>query len=297
MSELDWFKSVVREVEDEKGNVVNHVLRDREWTPGCGRDVYIKCPKEGCDGNLDRFAASCGWFPKNPESNVEGYHLPALVSPLNSVADGWIKYQDGLSNPSKMGFFYSMFLALPYAPVGSKVSTNLLQRCSEDEDRKYTVKCMPDHATVWEETHSGPCSMGIDTSPGHIDIRISANEKGLRKLVYVGKINAKEISADAVEAKLHLLIEQYNVTCAVIDIGPEKLLALDFQANAKCPVWMCKFLGRGEDRVLKYNYVDSIISVDRTEALDRTYAQLKTGKNLLPENYANILDGGYTRRS
>ena len=81
--------------------------------------------------------------------------------------------------------------------------------------------------------------------------------------------------------------------CAVVDIGPEKLLALDFQANAQCPVWLCKFLGRGDDRLLKYNHNDAIISVDRTEAMDRAYAQLKTGKNLMPANYRFILNGFY----
>ena len=292
-NQLGWFESIVREVEDESGNVISHVLRDTEWSPGCGRDVDIKCPEEDCDGNLDRFAPSCRWHPQNPDSHIEGYHMPSLVSPLNSVAEGWIKYREGLSNPSKMSFFYSMFLALPYAPVGSKVSSGLLERCSANPKQQYTVKILPDHACLWEETHPGPCSMGIDVAPSHIDIRISCNFHGKRKLVYVGKLNISEISSAAVEAQLHLLVEQYNVQCAVIDIGPDKLLSLDFQSNAKCPVWLCKFLGRGEDRLMKYNYNDTLISIDRTEALDRAYAQLKTGKNLLPTNYASILQGAY----
>jgi len=294
MAELDWFKSVVKEVEDDSGNVVSHVLRDKDWYQGCGRDIYIMCPQEGCDGHIDRFHQSCSWVAKNPESAVEGYHMPSLISPLNSVSDGWARYRDGLNNPSKMSSFYSMFLALPYAPVGSKVGVGLLERCASTQGKlQYTVKIMPNHATVWEETHPGPCSMGVDTSPGHIDIRISCNEGGKRKMIYVGKLNAREVSAESLEASLHLLIEQYNVQCCVIDIGPEKLLAMDFQANAKCPVWLCKFLGRGDERLMKYNYTDAIISIDRTEALDRAYAQLKTGKNLIPINYRHILDGAY----
>lgn len=292
-SELGWFESIVREVEDDSGNVISHMLRDSEWEPGCGRDIYVKCPHEGCDGNLDRFGDSCHWNAKKPDRPIEGYHIPSLVSPLNSVAEGWIKYRDGLNNPSKMASFFSMFLALPYAPVGSKVSTGLMERCASKEKQQYEVKILPDHAVIWEDTHEGPCSMGIDTSPNHIDIRISTNLRGKRKLIYVGKISAKEISAEAVEMQLHLLVERFHVDCAVMDIGPEKLLALDFQSNADCQVWLCKFLGRGEERKLKYNYTDMIISVDRTEALDRTYAQLKTGKNLLPSNYLHVLDGAY----
>jgi len=220
--------------------------------------------------------------------------MPALVSPLNSVANGWAEYREGLQNPSKMAAFYSMFLALPYAPIGSKISVNLLGHCVGNEKLQYTVKSLPDHAELFEETHPGPCSMGIDTSPNHIDVRISCMEKGRRKLVYVGKIDAKTQGREAVESKLHYLTQIYNVEAAVIDIGPEKLLALDFQRNAKCPVWLCKFLGRGGDRSLqKFNHNDMIISVDRTEAIDRAYAQLKTGKNLLPSNFNSILNGVY----
>lgn len=292
-SELDWFKCVVKEVEDNSGNVVSNVLRDSEWRRGCGRDVYIKCPRSSCGGNIDRFSDNCYWRADNPDSAIEGYHMPALISPLNSVASGWYDYLEGLENPSKMASFYSMFLALPYAPVGSKVSENLLENCANARDEKFSVRIGLDHACVMAETHPGPCSMGIDTSPNHVDVRISANHKGRRKLVYVGKIDAKTQGREAVESRLHILIEQYNVECAVIDIGPEKLLALDFQRNAQCPVWLCKFLGRGEERLLKYNHIDQIISVDRTEAIDRTYSQLKTGRNFLPSNYVHIFGGAY----
>lgn len=293
--ELDWFKSVVNEVEDGSGNVISHILRDTEWRVGIGRDIYIKCPDSECGGNIDRFHPDCFWESQNPDSKIEGYHMPSLISPLSSVEQGWAEYSHGLQNPSKMAKFYSMFLALPYAPVGSKVTTNLLFNCvGKTPESQFSVNCQfPDHATIPEGTHKGPCSMGIDTSPNHIDIRISSNERGKRKFVYVGKIDCQGQSVDSVEAKLHYLVELYNVSCAVIDIGPEKLLAMGFAKNAKCPVWLCKFLGRGEERLMKYNFGDMIISIDRTEALDRTYAQLKTAKNLLPTNYPYIMQGAY----
>lgn len=291
-SQLDWFKSVVQELEDTSGNVISNVLRDKDWYSGCGRDIHIKCPHKDCGGNIDRFHEDCRWEPQNPESGIAGYHMPALISPLNSVASGWMEYKDGLQNPSKMASFYSMFLALPYAPVGSKVSVNLLENCTTEKE-KFPVKIHLDGASIEEEFHPGPCSMGIDTSPNHIDVRISSNFRGKRKFVYIGKIDAKTRGREAVEAQLHLLVEQYGVECVVIDIGPEKMLAMDFKKNAKCPVWLCKFLGRGEERLLKYNHVDGILSVDRTEAIDRAYVQLKTGKNYIPYNYGNILNGAY----
>lgn len=292
-TDLDWFKCVVEEVEDSQGNVVSHILRDREWYPGIGRDIYIKCPQPGCDGNIERFSPHCYWKAKYPERKLAGYHMPSLISPLSSVEDGWVKYRAGLDNPSRMSYFYSMFLALPYAPVGSKVTPNLLGNCVGKETQQYTVQCLPDHARIPEDTHPGPCSMGIDTSPNHVDIRISSNERGKRKMVYIGKLDIQGQAEHVVQQQLLTLAERFNVSCAVIDIGPEKILATGFQENAPFAVWLCKFLGRGEDRLLKYNQSDMIISVDRTEALDRVYSQLKTGKNLLPANYKSIMQGVY----
>lgn len=286
-SELDWFRSVVIADEDDSGNVVNYNLRDKKWRAGCGRDIYVICPK--CDsGTLQRLSPEAHWkATAESEQRIEGYHMPSIISPNNSVSELYLEFKAGLENPAKMGRFYSMRLALPYAAVGSRVSDSLLNNCVEEETY---FEINPDFACVPGHSHPGPCSMGIDCSPTHLDIRISTTgPNGKRRCVYLGKIDGKSWFT------LHDLIERYNVQVAVIDIGPEILNAKEFQESAKCTVWRCKYLGVGADRSGKLNHVDMIVSIDRTEALDKGYSNLRTRKNMLPRNYDQIFGGNYAK--
>ena len=130
--------------------------------------------------------------------------------------------------------------------------------------------------------------MGVDVG-ATLDVRISKMEnKGRRRLVYCGKVRATDIH------ELHELIERYNVEKCVIDAGPELMLALDFQMEAECDVWLCRYGGEGSDRRRAYNVGDRTLTIDRTEALDRSYSQLRTKKVILPENYRDMLDGQFS---
>jgi hypothetical protein len=285
-SDLDFFKSVVDEVTDNEGNIINYVLRDDSWKRGCGRDIRIICPKCG-SGVLDRNSPERFWFPtEQSERKITGYHMPSLISPTVAVSELWQEYRDALEDPSKMTRFYSMRLAVPYAATGNKISDAVLENCI---DKDYRLEIHPGYACVVGNKHSGPCSMGIDTSPNHIDVRISSYDRGKRRMVYVGKFDATK------SYLLHDLVSQYNVQVAVMDIGPEKLMAEEFRDTAKCVVWLCKYLGAGDGRFKSLNDREMIISIDRTEALDRGYSQLKTGKNILPVNYKDLLSGVYAQ--
>lgn len=283
-SELDFFKSVVEEQVDKEGNLTGHVLRDSSWRPGCGRDISLICPVCG-SGVLDRLHPDRFWR-KSVEGPglAAGYHMPSLISPNVAVADVYREFRDALENPTNLTRFYAMRVAVPFAAVGSRVSDMLLEHCADPD---YSLEIHPGYACIRGDAHPGPCSMGVDVSPTHLDIRISAYDRGRRRMVYVGKIDPNNFNL------LFELVERYHVQIAVIDIGPERLLSEDFQKNAKCAVWMCKYRGSAEDRTMKLNFSDMIISVDHTEALDRGYSQLKTRKNILPKNFMYLLNGAY----
>jgi hypothetical protein len=284
---LDWFKTVVREIEDDDGVVINRVLRDEDWYPGCNRDILIKCPEEGCEGSIDRTSDEAYWEPTSfSEQNIVGYHMPSLLSyNMVNVSDLWYEYMEALESPSKMSAFYSMRLALPYSETGHKLSQGVLKRCQEEE---YLFEIFPDCAYS-SFTSEGPCAMGIDTSPSHLDINIKQLVKNKGKTVYIGKVDPGNFSV------LHDLIERYNVEIAVIDIDPEHTLAKNFQDSAKCTVWRCKYLGVGDERDQKYNFNRMIISVDQTEALDKAYTKYRVNKVILPENYDKILNGTFVK--
>jgi len=107
-------------------------------------------------------------------------------------------------------------------------------------------------------------------------------------MVFCGKIRATSIH------ELHELIERYTVEKAVIDAGPELMLALDFQMEAQCDVWLCRYGGEGMTRQRSYSVQDRVITIDRTEAMDRSYSQLRIKRVILPENYRDIMAGEFT---
>ena len=280
MSMLDWFAVVVEPVTDKAGQVVSYRLRDQDWVVGCRRDIKCVCPN--CGGDLERSSIDGKWVAQNPESVIEGYHISMLCSPLNSVAEMWTEFQVASNDPLRMQQFYNSCLGLPYAAMGNKVTTELLDSCALEG---YEFDIEPDCAHVPGDGHVGPCSMGVDVG-GNFDIRISCMEGGVRKMVYIGKLR---LSLE----ELCDLIDRYNVEKCVIDSQPEITLVQDFQEMAHCDVWACRYQREGKDGRRNYDVKDRVINADRTECLDRGFAQLRKKRVLLPVNYSSILSGQF----
>jgi len=280
-SEMDWFKTVVKEVLDKDGNVVGYRLRDEEWEEGCMREIKIICPH--CGGEIDRVSQAGKWVPRNPSSNIEGYHISMLCSPINSVAGMWKRFQKAIYDPARLQQFYNSDLGLPYQGIGNRVTENILDKCIE---KGLMFEIGDNVAYVPGDQHPGPCTMGIDVG-GVFDVRISQHLPGnKRRAVFIGKVRTVE--------ELHQLIERYHVEVACMDSMPEATLAQEFQGNSSIPVWLCRYGAEGKDARPKYNYAERVITIDRTSALDRAFALFKMGKTLLPENFRAILNGEFS---
>jgi len=280
--ELDWFAAVVKEITDHEGNVVDYRLLDGGWEPGCRRDVRAMCP--ACDGGeLLRASPEGVWLPKRPEiERFEGYHISMLCSMFNAVAGMWERFARAINDPAALQQFFNSDLGLPFTAVGNRVTESLMDQCIEP-GYEFTIRG-DDEAHVKGGYHDGPCSMGVDVG-ANFDVRISFAEGRKRKAVYLGKVKHLDDLLD--------LCERYNVEKAVMDSMPEITVAQDFQEQAPCDVWLCRYRGEGTDRRRVYDTTDRIINVDRTEALDRSFAQLRRRKNVLPENYPMALGGAY----
>ena len=285
-NEIDWFKSVVEEIKNKEDVVVGHKIRDEDWEAGCGRDIYIKCSEIGCDGNIQRFAKEAYWEATAiSEQGIVGYRMPSLISSISKVSNLWFEFRDAIGKPSKMSAFYARRLALAYSELGGKISVDTMQKCVDEEYSFHTENsCAYDK---WDiiDTPDIRCAMGVDVSPSHLDVSIASIEGNKQRIQYIGKLDPEDKNA------LHELIERYNVDVCVIDIGPELMFVNDFQLEAKCVVWKCKYQGAGSDRSLKYNFNDLILNTDRTEALDKSYSKYKLRKIILPENFEDILEG------
>ena len=286
-SDIDFFKTVVKEVRDEKGNLLSHSLRDTEWKVGCGRDIHIKCPH--CEvGNLDRTSSKNHWLITNPDGEYDGYHMPSLISMRRDVSFIYNNYVKGLKSPSEMATFYMTNLALPYESKAGGLSDNLLKNAASGTPFKAAEE---ENFACRTLEHPGPCSMGIDTRTV-LDIRISSIGTGNKRIAeHIGKYTVSNTD-DIIR-----LIRDYNVKVVCIDIGPEQILANNLQRiGVETGAFVCyrvKYKGKGKNRDYEINDVEGILTVDRSESLEMTRSSLALGLDILPENYDEILNGVY----
>ena len=299
-SELDFFETVVEREYDAEDNVINVKLRDETWYPGCKRDILVKCPCKGCDGDLERLSDDCYWqATAHSELNRVGYKMPSMISGLVKISTLWQEYKEAMDDPAKMAAFYFRRLAELFESVGNKVSESGIKKCCMDKDFAFQIKSVDKAGECYDlhdltlhnrnksEFDQTKCVMGVDVSPTHLDICVASVEKNGLKLQYVSKMDPVE------KHNLLGLITRYNIKVGVIDIGPERLYANWLQDATEIPVWKCKYQGAGDDRDAKENWDDFIYTVDRTEALDEANGLIKTKQLLIPTNFELILEGSW----
>ena len=273
MNELDFFRDVIEIKHDEDGNAISHILKDKEYQSGDSRDIRAMCPEEGCCGHLDRSSKKAAWVPTAvSERGLVGYKMPSFCSTNVELREVYNSYLEGLDSASKMETFFIKDIASPYTTAGNKVSEDILEKCTT-KDPDYSFIPKEDQAYSKEEITNKPCVMGIDTATDHFDISISHQEKigdpETHRLVFLGKMNPQDGLFF-----LHDLVRRYNVMCAVIDMGPLTLEAMQFQEEADIPVWRCNFWNTaGKDVQLKEE--EGQVNTNRREMLDKSYALFK----------------------
>ncbi len=282
--ETDWYQTVVKEIRDKQGNVVEYTLRDTEWRQGVKRDIHLICPS--CNGILDRHSKKGIWVPKNPNSEKTGYHLSMVASLFNEIEGMWGRFQSAQGDLVKLRQFVTSELGQPFATVGNKLTDSTLAACAIPN---YKLVIKDDCAHIKDDKHNGPCSMGIDVG-ANFDVRVSnLTARGTRQMVFVGKIRQ--------QSELFDIMRRYNVQVAVMDAEPEAAISREVQdvaASYGTTVWLNKYrYSEGLTTSLLVHESDLTIHVDRTEALDNTFSAIKRKRNLLPENFRDLLSGEY----
>jgi len=282
MQKVDWFTCVVEGIQDRTGNMLDYRLRDTSWSPDSNRDINLICPS--CGGILERDSQHGRWVPGNPKSRIEGKHLSMLCNTINPIYGMWRRFKEATHDPSKMQQFYNSELGLPFDASGNRITDTLLEYCA---DQDYVFAVHPDRAHIPPDWHEGPCSMGIDVMSSAFDVRISYVEGARRRAVFIGKLPIN------IEALIDLMV-RYGVEKVVIDAGPEFNLSQEVQELAPCDVWLCRYRHEGKTQKQTKDARGRIINTDRTEAMDRAFAQLKKRLNVLPRNFRAVLGGVYS---
>lgn len=278
---LDWYKNVVREERSSAGVLKNFHPLDTEWRATGRKKIRIFCVK--CHQPLNRNAVG-RWVSHRPEVDYRtGYTISKLYSPLTTLDELMRTFGKSVNNPSAMQRFHNSLLGVPYVGVGDKITEHLLNNAANIQP--YHIPCSP----------LTTCSMGIDVNMPFFAVRISDFpfiEDGVlyRRCVFAGEVSDVK--------QLHELIALYNVSTCVIDAQPEIRLAQEFQRDAKCIVYRCRYEPT-EGVAVKDLVVDDtngIVSVDRTSSLDLVLKQYLDGLVLLPRNYEEMANGKFSKQ-
>jgi len=259
---LDWFEHFVEKTDDGR-----YVLRDKEWVPGCGRDIQGFCVE--CKKPIDRLAPG-RWIAQNPESSIHGYHISQLFTSQNTIEKIWNKFQAAQNDKWELQAFYNGTLGLPFTDSEFQITPGLLKRCVKDDYK------MP-------STGNG-CVAGVDIGK-KIHVHISELKDGIRHKVFVGSFTMTDDMAD-----LAFVLKAYGVRCCVIDAMPETTLVRKFQRLHR-NVWLCRFQKGVSIKEAKPDRKTGEITPDRTQAFDSDYFSYADRDVVLSANYRD-LDGG-----
>lgn len=292
MQEIDFFNNVVELKRDDDGNVIDHILRDKDYYTGSPQDIRPICSEKGCGGEIDRFGGNGEWVPTavSPIGTV-GYKMPSFCSINVEFRDIYKQYVAALDSINKMEAFYIKHIAEPYATAGNKVSEGLLDRCTSDKNHIFIIR--DDEAFSKDVIKEYPCIMGVDVSDSCWDISISHPEEGknpdLHRLVYLGKKSPQDGLFF-----LHDLVDRYNVICTVIDLLPQTLEVMKFQNECKTTVWRLNFYNV-DGRETEFKKDIGQVNVNHRELLDKSYAVYRNSSIIVPVNYEEIFSGNYVK--
>ena len=282
---LDWFKHFVRQEKDGRW-----MPRDTEraMNPGLG-DLRPVCAK--CNRTWSRVHKGSRWVHERRQRR-ETIHISRLdvlssthePQPIRGFFAEWIAAQGDIR---LLALFYVGVLGWPHEAIGSRITQEMLEAARSGTE-----------PTDWqggEQYEDVPVVMGVDVG-SVLNVKISViephptdPEKTVRRCIRTCTVAQFE--------DLYDLQALYFVDVMVIDALPETRKAKEVRDHyfdyGGCEVWLCQYFPTGKVGAdafgIRMNYEDQVVTVDRTQLLDTTMAELNTGQATLPSDSGTIL--------
>ncbi len=254
----DWFKHVVREVREGYFELLD--------------EEHIVCDK--CARPVPRGVGQ--WVAHNPKSDVSGYLISKLISPLHDLPQLFKKFMKARRSEINIQIFHNSDLGLAFSGVGVEVTDAMLNALGSD----YWIDGTPPPTPL-------PTTCGVDVGT-HLHVVIRDIEEP-RIARYIGKVSTFE--------QVEGLLKEFNVISTVVDALPETREAAKFRDRVGENVWLCYYLGNNSNQLF-YNEDVGQLKVDRTFALDGMFGRngdIALGQECIvnPRNAIDICDGEY----
>jgi len=214
------------------------------------------------------------WEATNLEGFFRGYHINQFNSPTMLLSEIMESYFAGQRDAKRMKSFYNQSLGEPYTSPGDQISTQLLDKC---RDQNHHLGGIP----------NGPVYIGIDV--GHDDLYVKADTLGRNgeRLMYGVWRFQDRPGKTAWEMLEEQVLEKLGTWMAVCDAHPDKRGAQALSLKYPRNFWMGFEKDRPEQEdVAKFDKPErgepSKVIIDRTLAFDSVIHQMSTGGYVLP---------------
>jgi hypothetical protein len=226
-------------------------------------EAYLQCYK--C---LTKLEPGYGkWIAKHPEVNrIRGYHICGLYSTYMSLTDLLVEYRDGRRREE----FFRSKLGLPWTSTEDRVTRSMVEACIDPDLEQH-----PDEH----------CYMGVDQRGSELHIVIRKRQK------FATKSELLCITKVAKFDQLDFYVRRYDVDLCVIDALPNQHSARDFASRFPGRVYLNYYV---ESQKADYIWNDPKpydvgdewnVKVNRTEAIDAMYEEIRRREISLPRDY------------
>lgn len=289
---IDWFEHVV-----ERDDAGRWVPRDHARAGDEGHllgDLRPVCAR--CRQPFERAAEGGLWVhersPKQHRFTVTMGEPDCLPTgpqdqPYRKLYARWVGAQD---NDALISSFYIMKLGKPRQPEGGAMSAETLQKAATGPAMDTTGATMPGKMIIM----SSDVGTTFHVNVAEIVPDLDAPDGGRRVKRWVGTARSW--------ADLETIRRRYKPGIVVVDNGPETTAGRDWCAAAEetsqgeavrgegpvCYAFRCAFHGgnraAGSDLAVKLDVSDRLVTVDRTQVLDRAWYDLRDGRCILPSD-------------
>lgn len=208
--------------------------------------------------------------PKYPMEGISGYHVSHFITPncdLGLVMNDW---EEAQIDTSKLGRFYNTYLGRAYIPIEDRLRQQEVFSCCGDD-------AMKDMSIT--ET-----AMGADIMKTNRVVIAEKTGKDSAKIIYLARITGFDALFD--------LTKQFKVKSAVVCLRPYEESFRKFQA--RCAKYNIRVFGSEyppKDSAKSFMKVDEqagVYTINRTEAMDKSQAWIRSGKLELPRDCAEV---------
>ena len=269
---------------------------ERERDPSTG-DLRPVC--ERCHRPWDRVADGGAWVAAYPRRNERSFRITRL-DVLSSRADrqpirkAFVDFLKAQGNPTLMTLFVMSVLGRLFRAKGSQVTDGDLDRAATEP---------PMDPNGGKDFERPAVVMGVDVGAIlHVTISVvdsvpvEGAEDGSERYVRRGRYVCTVPSFDEVIR----LIDLFHADVCVIDAAPEtheaKRVRDHYRLGAgddRCAVWLARFHPQpkvgADDLAVKQEYEERVVTCDRTQLLDVTYAEIRDGRRTLPSDVGMVL--------